>query len=333
MILVTGGTGCVGSHVVRALVRRGDRVRVLCLPDEGAAALSHLSDVAGDVEVVRGDVRDEDAVRRAVDGCDAVFHLAAVAGLNSFLRRRMHEVNVVGTRHVAAAAARVGARLVHTSSASAVGLPPDGVPVDETFDFASTPVRHPYPLTKRIAERVVLDHVRAGADAVVLNPGAVLAPGGDWRNTWSGLVVLVARGRLPVAPPGGFAFVGREQVVAAHLAALDHGVAGERYLVVGRNTTYAELVRRVAAEVGARPPRGTAPAGLLRAIAAGGDLVGGLVRDPRRAPALSSRTLPFFVRELYYDGTKAERSLGVEARPLDATITELTAWCRSTGLV
>lgn len=251
MILITGATGCVGRHVADALIRTGEPVRVLAESAEDWRRNNDALEVAPD-QVHIGDIRDRAAVDRAVAGCRAVVNIAGVAGISTRRRGLMHAVNTAGARNVADAALGHRTRLVHTSSASTVWLSEACDGPDRVTPTSTAPSRHPYPSTKRMGELIVLRRVDRGLDAVILNPGAVLASGGDPRTTWSGLVPQIARHRVIPVPPGGFGFVGRDQVVAAHLAALSRGEAGIRYLVVGENLTYRALFAKVAHALGVR---------------------------------------------------------------------------------
>lgn len=133
--LVTGGTGFIGSHVVRALLDRGYRVRALVRPGSDRAGLAGL-----EVEFVEGDVREPRSVQAAVQGCSLVFHVAALYSFWVRPRTLIYEVNVEGTRNVLQAASAAGVEgVVHTSSVAALGLRPDGRPADETVPRAPPP--------------------------------------------------------------------------------------------------------------------------------------------------------------------------------------------------
>jgi dihydroflavonol-4-reductase len=333
MIAITGATGCVGSHVARRLVEDGHRVRALCLPDESLPDTSALAEVRNDVEFVPGDVRDAAAVDRLVSGSEAVFHLAAVAGLARGLGSQMWDVNVVGTRHIISAARRHGVRLVHTSSVAAIGRPVNGIPADETHVFRPAAFNHPYPLTKNVGERNVLRAARAGLDAVVVNPGPVLAGGGSPSNTWSGLILAASRGLLRAAPPGGTAVVTRQDVVNAHLGALHKGQSGERYIAVTENMSYAGLLELVHRRLGKPPRRATTPAPLLHAAAVAASMRDRFVRDPKKRLPLNRGSLPFFLEKHFFDNSKARDQLGLRPSDVGVAIDEMILWCRAAGLL
>ena len=171
-VLVTGGTGSLGSALARRLVEDGRDVSVLVPPGEG---LGGLAAYAGQFKVVSGDVTVPASLQAAVRGVEEVFHLAGEPTLLNRLAPRMQQVNVAGAAAMAAAAARAGVRrFVHTSSVSAIGYPPPGEVADEAFDYARTVTRNAYSDTKRAGEQAVLAVGAAtGMDVVVVNPSEI----------------------------------------------------------------------------------------------------------------------------------------------------------------
>lgn len=329
MILVTGAFGCLGSTMVRALVERGERVVALARPGESPGTLSDLAD---HFETRTADVRDPEAVARAMRGIEGVFHLAGVATLTTAAARAMYEVNVLGTANVMREARRAGARVVHTSSVSAIGLPPSEQPADEDFPFNGHLFRHPYPRTKHAGEQRVLDEVRRGLDAVILNPGAVMAPGGDGRSAWPAFVGAVCRGKLPFAPPGGFSMVAAEEFVTAQIRAFEKGTVGERYIVATQNMTFLELISSIAGAAGVRPPRRTVPPRVLAAAAYASLPFILLVKDPERRPLVSPENLVYLNRNLYYDSRKSREHLGVAPGSMEESILSVVSWGRRHGI-
>jgi nucleoside-diphosphate-sugar epimerase len=292
--------------------------------------LTAVSDVADQVEHRLGDVRELASVRGAMVGARAVYHLAGVAVPLNALHRLMLAVNVGGTANVARAALEAGVqRLVHVSSAAAVGFPARGVVADERFAFNGARYRHSYAVTKWLGERVVLDHVARGLDAVVLNPSSVMAPGGSLRAGWAALLLRIEARSLPVYPGGGLGMTTRRDVLDALLKAMEKGIAGQRYIVNTVNLSYRELCATVAAVVGAPPPRVRAPDWLLRLVAqlnrARVAAVGG--RDPGRWPLLMPENVPLVTEEHYYDQSKAVRELGICQSRLEEAVRETYQWC------
>ena len=230
--LVTGGTGFVGSHVVRALNAAGHRARVL------HRASSKLDALAGlEYESALGDVLDEDAVRAACHGCDWVFHVAAVADYWQADESHMFAVNIEGTRRVLRAARAAGVRrVIITRSAAAVRHHRDGRPADERTPFNYRRHHWPYGYSKLKAEEVARYAVdRHGQEVIILNPVVILGPG-DLNMISGRFITEIARLKqfVPVTS-GGTGFVDVRDVARWHLAAAEDGRPGERYLLGAAN--------------------------------------------------------------------------------------------------
>ena len=312
MNLVTGATGFLGRHLVQLLRGRGEPVQALVRPGTDPAYLEALG-----VRIVRGDVLDADAVARAAEECERVFHLA---GLVKYERRdlpRLRALNVESVRTVVAALAD-GARLVHVSSVAGVGpaSSPER-PVTEESPFPAHAERLPYPATKRAGEQVALDAAARGLDVVVTNPGFVLGAGDVYRSS-TFLVWRYLQGSLRIHTAGGLSFVHAADVAEGLVAAAERGRAGERYILATRdgNLSYRDFFDRIAAVTGVR--RRTI--GLPPRVAAAGAQ---LVRWPVGPGEVRSSAHWWFA-----DESKAARELGFENRPLDETIAETAAGYR-----
>src|SRR5262245_23531307 len=219
-VCVTGGPGFLGYHLVRPLRELGAAVRVFGLrPPEG-----HPLWGRPDVEVHVADLADATSLRRALAGCSVVFHVAGLVADSGPAVRRMHAVNVEGTRNVLAAADRT-TRVVHTSSVVAVGASTDGRPLDEDSPFNLEGVDFPYVHSKREAERVAL---AGGRDVVVVNPAYLIGPDDHELSVMGRLCTRFWRGRLPVTLPGGLNLVDVRDVARGHLLAAERGAAGRR---------------------------------------------------------------------------------------------------------
>jgi dihydroflavonol-4-reductase len=304
--LVTGAAGFIGGHVATALADAGAEVRAF---DRRAPA-----NPAPGVEPVIGDLLDADAVRRATDGCDAIFHLAALYSYARADAAAMHAVNVEGTRVVLDAAARNGRRrVVHTSSCATCG-PTRGRPATEADAPPAWELDVPYKRTKLEGERLALQAAREGLDVVVVNPTTPVGPG-DLRPTPTGQMVAdVARGRSRAYLAGSaLNVVAVEDVAAGHLLAHERGRAGERYLLGGENLALRDVFAIVAAAAGRRPPRPAIPWALAYAAARASDVATRAVgREPKLLvlDAVRVARLP-----MTFDDAKARRELGHSSRP------------------
>lgn len=318
LVVVTGASGLVGANLVRDLLREGRQVRVLVHAD--TRAVDGLP-----VERVRGDLRDAAAVSKAFAGADTVYHVASSISVGQVPPAYVHAVNVGGTENVVRACRERGvARLVYCSSVHALDHRPDGVPVDEKRPLWADD-RHcsAYDFSKAGAERVVLQAVRDGLDAVIVEPTAIVGPN-DFKPSWVGrFLVRVARGRQPVLMHAGFDWVDARDVTAGARAAERLGRAGERYLLPGHWCSLPGIAGLVA-EVTGRPLRFvTLPVGLARVLA----------RPYADANRLVGRVTPVTPEAVeatrhcrWVSRAKAAAELGYAPRPLRETLADTVAW-------
>jgi len=304
----------------------GAAVRVFALVPPTAHPLPRLDGV----ETIWGDLLDVRDVRRAVTGCDLVFHSAGTVAAWGPALARLHAVHVTGTRHVLEAAG--GARVVHTSSVVAVGASRSGRIFDEEASFPLARLRVPYVCAKRAAEELALQAAAGGTDVVVVNPGYLVGPEDHEPSAMGRFCVRAWKGRMILAAPGGYNFVDVRDVAAGHLLAAERGRSGRRYILGGENLRMPAFLRRLATVAGLRP-RATpvlpvAGMWLAAAIAEG------------RARCLTGREpYPAFqhVRLNRYDwfcsSGRAERELGYLARPLDETLRDSHRWFAERGRI
>jgi dihydroflavonol-4-reductase len=304
--LVTGASGFIGSHVVAALAAAGHEVRAF---DRRAPA-----ELPAGVEAIDGDVLDADSLARSAQGCDAVFHLAALYSYARAHARAMQAVNVDGTRAVLDAAARAGVRrVVHTSSCATCG-PVAGRAATEADSPPGWELAVPYKRTKLEGERLARDAARDGLDVVVVNPTTPVGPG-DRRPTPTGKMVAdVARGRARAYLAGAaLNVVAVEDVAAGQLLAFEHGRSGERYLLGGENLSLREVFAIVARAAGRRPPLVGVPWALAYGAARTGDAASRLVG---REPSLLVLDEVRLARlPMTFDDARARRELGYDSRP------------------
>jgi dihydroflavonol-4-reductase len=308
--LVTGAAGFIGSHVVAELVRAGAEMRAL---DRAPESERGRFPPAG-VELVEADILDRDALLRAMRGCDAVFHLAAVYSYSRAQAGAMQAVNVEGTRAVLDAAPRAGVRrVVHTSSCATCG-PVAGRAATEADAPPSWELAVPYKRTKLEAERLALAAARDGLDVVVVNPTTPVGPG-DRGPTPSGKMVAdVARGRARAYLLGGaLNVVAVQDVAAGHVLAFEHGRCGERYLLGGENLSIREVFATVARAAGRPAPRIGVPWTVAYGAARAGDAA---LRALGREPSLLVVDEVRLARlPMTFDDAKARSELGYTSRP------------------
>ena len=307
--LLTGATGFIGSHVARALLKRGDDLRVTVREDSPLELIEDL-----DCERVTCDVLDRDAVKRAMRGVDRVFHAAGVTSVRPEEAERMFEVNVHGTKVVLEEALRKGvARVVYTSSAAAVGPASHGATADETQLFTAARLGIPYVNSVHEAEVEAMRLAAQGLPLVCVNP-AVTFGAGDVHVTSTRLVRSFLLGRVPVYADGAICVVDVRDVARGHLLADTKGDIGERYILGGRNFTFARLFADLGRLTGIDPPV-RLPVPLARAAAA---LTGAGATQPSEVLAATQWWT--------YRSTKAKRELGWKARPHEETLEATVQW-------
>jgi len=326
-VLVTGATGFLGSSLCRALVQQGHAVRGLHRP---ASPLDALGDLP--LELVVGDVMDPASLDRAMSGVQAVFHTAAHMGRWSNPAQAT-ATHVLGTRYVLQAARRAGvARLIHTSSVAALGVPDPARHeagaqlIDEGHRWNYRAELWPYGYAKHLAEQEVSQAVEEGMWAAIVNPAWVIGPG-DIHRLRSSLVWYAARGRIPVSVRGGLNVVHIEDVTSGHLAAMENGRRGERYILGGENLTLTTILGLVAEAAGRRPPRWELPA---EAVHGAAGVLGPLLRA--FSLPVGTEILRLAGRYFYYDGHKARDLLGLQApQSFRRAVADTLAWYRRAG--
>lgn len=313
--LVTGAAGFIGSHVATALAAAGAEVRAF--DRRPAPAL-----VAG-IEPVVGDLLDPDAVRRALEGCDAVFHLAAVYSFARADAALMQAVNVDGTRALLdAALSGPRRRIVHTSSCATCG-PVAGRAANEDDGPPDWELRVPYKRTKLAAERLALRAAGEGADVVVVNPTTPVGSG-DLRPTPTGKMVAdVAHGRARAYLAGGaLNIVAVQDVAAGQLRAFEHGRAGRRYLLGGENVAMRDAFAAIAGAAGRRTPRVAIPwAGAFAAAWIADTALGAVGREPR---LLSLDEVRLARLPMTFDDRRARNELGHSSMPATEALAAAT---------
>jgi dihydroflavonol-4-reductase len=312
--LVTGGTGFIGSHVVRELAWRGDALRLLVRPGR---QLDHLDGI--EFERFDGDVCDRDSVRQAMDGVERVFHVAGKTSMRSEDRLRVFEVNVGGTLNVMEEALRAGVlRVIHTSSVGAIGPAEPGGTADESQSFTAGRLGIAYINAKHESEMTAMRVAAKGLPVVVVNPAFVLGPD-DPTGTSNQLVRRLLLRRLPAYVDGALSIVDVRDVARGHLLADERGEDGERYILSGRNFTLQRLFADLGRIAGVPAPPLKIPGRTLLAT------IEALERAGAPVPA-SSDEVRSGMQWWTYRYDKARTELGYEARPHEETLEDTVRW-------
>jgi dihydroflavonol-4-reductase len=322
--LVTGATGFVGAAVVRALLKAEWQVRVLARAGSDRSNLRELS-----VEVREGDLNQPASLTPALEGCEALFHVAADYRLGARDPEQLYRTNVEGTRAILTAARAAGVRrIVYTSSVATVGIPKDGTPGEETTPVALENMIGHYKRSKFLAEEVAREAARDGASLVIVSPSTPVGPG-DVKPTPTGQLVLdAAAGRMPAYVDTGLNIVHVDDVAAGHLLAYERGRSGERYILGGQDMTLREILAQIAAIVGRRPPRIRLPYGAVLPMAY---LAEGFAKLTGRSGRLTLEGVRMSRKLMFFSSAKAARELGYSWRPPAAAFEDAIRWFRDTG--
>jgi dihydroflavonol-4-reductase len=325
---VSGATGFIGSAVIRRLLEDGRPVRALVEP---GAPTNNLDALPSSVDRVTVDVCDHAGMRRALEGCAAYYHLAAIYKIWTPDPRPIWRVNVEGTTTaLLAAQAAAVPRVVYTSSIAAVGVRDDGAPSDESVPFNLWDIANHYLVTKTQSERIALRFSEV-MPVVVVNPAFPFGPGDRAPTPTGKLILTLLRGQVPAVGGGGFCAVDVDDVAAAHVAAETRGRVGERYILGNHNLTYRAFCALVADVAGVPSPRFALPDAVARTVAWGLERWSDLVTHEE--PLATARSLAYLQRRLWFDTQKAKRELGLPETPLRASIERAVRWFRDEGLV
>jgi len=326
LILVTGATGFVGSHVARLLAERGDRVRVLVRPTSRLKALEGVR-----VEPVEGDLRDAASLTRAMDGVNRVFHVAADYRLWTQHPEEIYESNVGGTKRLLEAAYKAGVeRFVYTSTVATIAVPRHGALPDESTAASIDEMIGHYKRSKFQAEQVAIEAARAGAPVVIVNPTAPVGPG-DWKPTPTGKIILdFLTGKMPAYVDTGLNVAPVEDVAAGHLLAAEKGRFGERYILGGRNMTLKEILDALA-PIARRPaPRVRLPHAVALAAGYADEFIS---RIAGREPKIPVEGVKMSRHRMFVETGKAERELGYVHSSVESALERAVRWYEQNGYI
>jgi dihydroflavonol-4-reductase len=322
--LVTGATGFLGSHVARALVGRGEEVRVLVRPTSDLRALDGLA-----AERATGDLRDRASLDRAMEGVQRVYHVAADYRLWARNPQEIYESNVTGTQNLLDAARTAGVeKFVYTSTVATIAVPREGrLPNEETQSSVGEMIGH-YKRSKFEAEQCAGRAAEAGLPVVIVNPTTPVGPG-DWKPTPTGKIIVdFLNGRIPGYVDTGLNFVPVEDCARGHLLAAERGCVGERYILGGRNLTLKQMLDILSSISGRPAPRWKFPHVLAYAA---GYVDTAMSRVRGREPQIPLEGVRMARHKMFVDASKAERELGFVSGPVESALERAVAWYEANG--
>jgi dihydroflavonol-4-reductase len=320
--LITGATGLLGNNLLRLLQDQGRTARALVRPRSDLRALEGL-----DADRMQGELTDEAAIRAAVEGVRFVIHAAADLHIGWRTWERQRKANVRGTQVVARACRDAGARLIHVSTVDTLpAAPSHDTPVDETT-VGNIKVPCTYVVTKREAEQVVEQEMAEGLDAVIVHPGFMLGPW-DWKPSSGRMLLGVAQGRSPAAPPGGLSGCDVRDVAAAILAATSPSVPSRRYILAGENLSFLAAWQLFAQIAGTRPPWFRMGPMVRMVVGYGGDAWGWIRGEESD---VNSAMIRMSTLRHYYSSQRAARELGYHCRPFATSVHDAWEWFGAHG--
>jgi dihydroflavonol-4-reductase len=328
-ILVTGATGFIGWHVARQLLDRGEPVRALVRdPARSARALAELEGIDTGLEIVRGDLRDEDSLRSAVEGCGVVYHVAADYRLWARRPEEMYRSNVDGTRNLLAAARKAGVeRCVYTSTVGCIGMRSGELGSEDT-PAGLDEMQGPYKRSKFLAEKIALEFAAEGYPVIIVNPTAPVGDH-DFRPTPTGKIVVdFLRGAMPAYLDTGLNVVYVGDVAAGHLLAGERGRAGERYILGGENLTLQQIFGELEALTGMPAPQLRIPYAVAYAAGMASTGWAAVTGKEPRAPLDGVRMAR---KKMWVRHDKAARELGYSARPAVEALRRAAEWFQANG--
>ncbi len=325
-VLVTGATGFVGSAVARKLLDAGETVRVMARAESNRRNIEDL-----DVQICIGDLTQAETLAPAVEGCSAVFHVAADYRLWTRHPEEMMQTNIEGSKALIEASLNAGVeRVVYTSSVAALGINKDETPADETTPSALEDMIGVYKRSKFLAEEAVLDLVaKKNAPVVIVNPSAPVGPR-DIKPTRTGeLIADAAAGRMPAFVDTGLNVVHVGDVAEGHVLAWQKGKIGERYILGGENLLLASILREISELVGRKPPRISIPHGVVMPIAYIAEALTRLSGGDK--PLVAVDEVRMARKKMYFTSAKARRELGYNPRPVSEAFADAVNWFRENG--
>ncbi|MGL5787646.1 MAG: NAD-dependent epimerase/dehydratase family protein [Bacteroidales bacterium] len=337
MILVTGGTGLVGGHLLIHLYRKGIPVRALIRKTSSFKQLRLIVDyyqedwdmVENAIEWVYGDMTDEESVAAACENIHTVYHCAAVVSFDATDRNALNRINVEGTESICRAAMAKGIqRFCMVSSIAAIGpCRPNQEEADESCQKKESDAGSDYSVSKYQSEEIVLNYIRKGLPAVIVNPGVILGAGLLDRGSMK-IYETVKKG-IPFYTNGGTGYVDVRDVANVMIRLADLDIKGERYILVAQNATYGELFFAIADAIGVRRPF-LRPGKLLLSMLGG--LSGFYQRLSGRKVKYTKEVMLAALNRKYYSSDKIKSLLDFEFIPMNESVKDITAWLRRTDL-
>jgi len=319
-VFLTGATGFVGSHVAQQLSDAGADLRLLVRNSSRRDNISHLQ-----AEVVIGDLRDASSLRKLMDGCELVFHVAADYRLWTKDPQEMYAANVSGTQAILQGAREAGVRrVVYCSSVATMGFGNGDLITDEDTPVEVSNMIGHYKRSKFLAEQAVIDAAKNGADVVMVNPSTPIGEQ-DIKPTPTGRIVVdFLKRKFPAYADTGLNLVDVRDVAHAHVLAAEKGRPGVRYIVGGENLTLKQMLDKLAATTGLPSPTVKVPHAVTMIAGVVDEFWTGHIRG--REPRVTIDAVRMGRKKMWVSSARAERELGYRASPVDDCLRRAAEW-------
>jgi dihydroflavonol-4-reductase len=328
-VFVTGSTGFVGSHVAKVLASKGADLRLLVRKTSNLANFAGMAAPSA-LTTITGDLLDPESLRTGIRGCDFVFHVAADYRLWVRDPKQMYAVNVDGTRELLRIAREEGVRrVVYTSSVATMGFKTDGTIVDENTPVSLSDMIGHYKRSKFLAEQEALKAAYDGQEVMVLNPTTPIGPS-DIKPTPTGRIVVDFLNRkFPAYVDTGLNLVDVEEVARAHVAAIEKGTPGERYILGGENLTLKQILDKMSAITGLPSPTMKVPHAVAMAFALFDETITGRILG--KEPRATVEAVRMGKKKMFASSVKAARDLGFQQIPVYTALRAAIDWFRTHG--
>ncbi len=324
-VLITGSSGFIGAAVTRAVIANGDEVRVLVRADSKRDNLNGLP-----VEIVEGDLQDPHSLKKAVRGCQGVYHVAAHYALWAQDPSTFYKVNVEGTKHLFRAAQEAGVeRIVYTSTIGAIGLPTDGGLGHEGLFPSEGQLSGDYKRSKFLAEQEVLNMAQNGLPVVIVNPTAPVGER-DVKPTPTGKIIVdFMKGLMFAYIETGMNLIDVDDVAVGHVRAMERGRIGERYILGNQNLMLREICQMLSPLTGVSAPRVRLPWKWIIPLAHVNTWIANHVTH--KTPRIPLEGVRMAKYRMHYDCTKARNELDLPQTSVETALKKAVGWFRQHG--
>lgn len=327
MILVTGGTGLVGSHLIFDLLTKGQKVKVLIRESSNKDKIlqifklysSEAQQLFDNIVWSEGDITDITALDEAFADVTYVYHAAAIVSFNQFDKKKVFEVNVDGTANIVnLCLEKKIEKLCHVSSIAALGANEDGSPVAEESSWKPSKKLSAYSVSKFKAEMEVWRGITEGLNAIIVNPSVILGPG-DWKNNAASAFIRIDKG-LPFYTKGTNGFVDVRDVTKAMVMLMESDISSERFILSAENLSYQELFNMISRSLHVKQPKWELT-----------PLLGGMIRRFEfvrsllvfSTPRITKSTMHTAFEKLQYSAEKISTRFNFTFTPAKQTVDEL----------